>query len=79
MANLNYSNIEGSLIFDNLDQIEFLNNNKSTFIFEPALTLRAGLEKVKLQVQLSKSWNLSNMNFRQSDELLSIGLNFNFR
>lgn len=78
LADLNYSNIAGSLIFENIDQIGFLTTNKSTVVIEPALTLRAGIEKIKLQVQLSKSWNLSNKDFRQDNQLLTVGLNFKF-
>jgi hypothetical protein len=78
LANLNYSNIVGSLEYNETNQIKYLKTNRSTFIFEPALTLRAGLEKIKLQVQLAKSWNLSNKDFRQEVDLLTIGLNLDF-
>ncbi len=76
LASLSYSNIEGSLWFDNADQVAFLTDNKSTLIFEPAITIKAGLERVKLQIQLAKCWNLSNPDFRQDDKLLTAGLNF---
>lgn len=71
---LNYSNIKGSLIFDGIDQFAYLENHKSSFLVEPALTVRAGLENIKLQAQLSGSWNLSHNNFPQENALLSLGL-----
>lgn len=77
IGSLNYSNIKGSLIFDGEDQVAYLTDNKSGFLIEPALTLRGGLEKIKFQVQLAKSINVSNKDFKQDDALLSIGLNFN--
>jgi hypothetical protein len=75
-ASLNFSNIDGSLIFDNVNQADYLTDNKSSFLIEPALTLRGGVEKIKLQIQLMKSFNVSAENFRQDDAMLSIGLNF---
>ncbi len=77
IGSLNYSSIKGSLIFDGEDQVDFLNDNKSNFIIEPALTLRGGFEKIKIQVQLLKSFNASNSDFKQGDALGSIGLSFN--
>jgi hypothetical protein len=73
-VSLNYSNIEGSLIFDGVDQFTYLENHKSSFLVEPALTVRAGIENIKLQAQLSGSWNLSHNNFPQENALLSLGL-----
>lgn len=76
LASLNYANVEGNLIFDGEDQVAYLEDNRSSFLIEPALTLRAGLERIKLQIQLMKSFNASNSDFKQDDTLLSIGLNF---
>lgn len=78
VMSLNYFDIDGSLIFEDYDQTVYLTNNKSNIMFEPAITIRGGLKKVKLQIQLLKSINLSNQEFLQDEGLLSIGLNFNF-
>ncbi len=78
LMSLNYFDIDGSLIFDNIDQADYLAENKSNVIIEPAITLRGGLKMVKLQIQLLGSFNLSNQEFLQDEGLLSIGLNFNF-
>lgn len=79
IVSLNYSNIEGDLIFDGVNQLNYLEENKSNFLIEPALTIKAGLEKVKLQFQYGYSLNMSNSNFTQDKTFATIGLNFNFR
>lgn len=79
LSSLNYSNIEGSLFFENLDQVAYLRDTKSSVLIEPALTLRGGVEKIKLQIQLMRSFNITHSDFRQDKQLLSVGLNFNFR
>ena len=79
LVNLMYNNIKGELVFDGENQMEYLESNKSNFLFEPALTLRGGFEKLKLQLQLGYSLNLSNTDFRQDKTSLTLGLNFNFK
>ncbi len=66
------------MIFKNEIQTAYLNKNSSSFLIEPALTVRGGLEKIKLQVQYGYRLNLSNSNFKQDKTFLTIGLNFNF-
>lgn len=77
-VNMTYSNIGGSLNFENESQVEYLDRNKSNFLIEPAITLRGGFEKAKLQVQYLHSFNVSNANFPQAKDLITIGLNFSF-
>jgi len=78
VVNLNYSNISGDLIYQNEDQRTYLENHKSNFLIEPALTLRGGIEKVKIQLQFVKSLNLSYSDFKQDSEMMTVGLNFKF-
>lgn len=78
IVNLTYNNIKGDLNFNGENQITFLNDNKSNFLIEPAITLRAGLERVKLQVQYGYSYNLSNSDFKQDNSFLTLGLSFKF-
>lgn len=78
LVNLRYSNIDGDLIYNGEDAAEYLRENNSHFLIEPALTLRGGLDKIKLQVQFGYSWNLTNEDFRQDKEFITVGLNFNF-
>lgn len=79
LVNLNYTNIKGDLVFAGTSQTAYLNNNSSNFMVEPAITLRAGFEKLKLQLQYGYSVNLSNSEFRQDKDYLTLGINFNFR
>jgi len=78
-VNLSYSKVEGDLIFEEINQPEYLKGNSSNFLVEPALTIKGGFDKIKLQLQYGYSFNLSNSNFRQDNSYLTIGLNFNFR
>lgn len=75
-ASLSYLNINGSLYVDSIDQVDFLQNNKTNFLIEPAITLRGGIEKIKLQLQYLHSFNVSNPNFPQLKDLYTVGLNF---
>lgn len=77
---VNYSNIRGSLMMQNEDQDavgsqqEYLEDNKSNFLFEPALTIRGGLEFLKLEAQTGGSLNLTNQEFPQDPSWITIGL-----
>ncbi len=79
IVNLSYNNIKGDLIFEDTNQPSYLKDHSSNFLIEPALTVRGGFEKFKLQVQYGYSVNLSNSDFRQDNNFLTIGLNFNFK
>jgi hypothetical protein len=79
LVNLVYSDIEGDLVYLSRNQADYLNSNKSNFLVEPAITIRGGLEKIKLQVQYGYSHNMSNKNFSQDDNFLTVGLNFNLK
>lgn len=79
LANLSYGKIDGDLIYDGENQVDYLTDNKSNILLEPAITIRGGLEKLKLQVQYGYSLNLSNSDFKQDKTLLTVGLNFNFK
>jgi hypothetical protein len=78
LVSLNYSNIEGDLVFDGMNQKAYLNDNRSNFLFEPAVTLKAGVEKLKFQLQIGRSFNWSNEDFRQDKGYATLGLNFRF-
>ena len=76
---LSYNKIMGDLIFSGESQADYLKDNNSYFLLEPALTIRGGLEKIKLQLQIGGSINLSDSNFRQEYSHFTLGLNFNFK
>ncbi|SHG11580.1 hypothetical protein SAMN05443549_10299 [Flavobacterium fluvii] len=72
LANLNYNSVNG-----NYYDVEYLKANNSYWLIEPALTLQAGLENVKLFIQLQLSENLTDSYFLQDETLVSIGLKVN--
>lgn len=78
IAHLTYSKIDGDLIFEGANQEDYLRDNNSNLLVEPALTLKGGLERIKFQLQIGHSFNLSNENFRQDHTYATIGLNFKF-
>lgn len=78
ICGLNYSRIDGDLVFGGESEQDYLFANRSAMLLEPAITIRGGLEKFKLQVQCGGSFNLSNPSFRQDRSFLTLGLNFNF-
>jgi len=71
-------NYSGNLIYQNIDQVNYLDVNNGFFIVEPALTLRVGLEEAKMQIQFQRSHNLTNSRFNQHESSISIGLQFPF-
>jgi hypothetical protein len=75
---LDYYDIGGNLTFEDVDQVAYLRDNRSNFLMEPALTIRGGLERIKLQFQIGTSINVTNNNFRQDEEYATLGLSFNF-
>lgn len=79
LSNLRYRNVEGDLIFNDVNEVDYLNDNKSHFLFEPALTLRVGSERIRVQVQVVRSVNLSHSSFKQEDDLVTVGFNYKFR
>lgn len=74
LVGLSYRNVSGSLIFGGEDQVAMLEDAGTYFLAEPALTLRAGLENVKLQVQAARSFNLTDSDFRQDESMFTIGV-----
>lgn len=76
LVGLSYFNTTGNLVFDGMNQRTYLNQNRHSFLVEPAVTVRAGVDFLKAQVQLSGSFNINNPNFYQRESMLSIGLVF---
>lgn len=75
LANLHYYNINGNLSYNNYEkEADYLKNNNSQWVVEPGLTLQAGGENLKLQLQLVESINITNENFPQDYVLVSLGL-----
>lgn len=78
-VHLSYDKIAGDLVFENERQVDYLRDHNSHFLIEPALTIKGGLERIKLQLQYGYSFNLTDFDFRQEKPFLSLGLNFKFK
>jgi hypothetical protein len=74
LSRIVYSDVDGSFRFQNQDQVQRLRENDSYVVVEPALTVRGGLPRVKLQIQLERSFNLTESDFLQDDGMLTLGL-----
>lgn len=74
LCGLSYFNTGGSLIFNNTDQVRYIEEQKAQFLIEPALTIRGGFDYLKLQLQLGSSINLTNKDFSQDNGHLTVGL-----
>jgi hypothetical protein len=74
ILSLRYSDVAGSLVFAGEDQVQLLRSQSSHTLLEPALTVRGGLETVKLQLQLGWSFNQGHASFRQEEAYLSAGV-----
>lgn len=78
LARLDYYDFEGDMNFNEMNQAEYLKVNSINYLFEPAITLKAGIKNVKLQLQIQRSVNLTNQLFYQDDIGMSLGLSVNF-
>ncbi len=78
---LNYYDIKGNLVWATLNQIDLLNNNRNNWLFESAITIRAGIDPIKFQYQVVKSTNLTKHDFPLNSINISLGLvsNMQFR
>ncbi|ESU24248.1 hypothetical protein FEDK69T_06880 [Flavobacterium enshiense DK69] len=88
LANVNYNNISGNYPFYSAEntytyitEADYLKDNNSQWVAEPAITLQGGLEKVKLQLQYTLSYNLGDQYFYenyQEWDMISLGLKVEF-
>lgn len=78
LVGLSYSNISGNLMFGEEHQQTWLNNRKTGFLIEPAITVRAGLQRITLQLQIGTSINASYPDFKQDKGYGTLGLHFRF-
>jgi hypothetical protein len=70
---MSFREVEGSLLYDGEDQTALLEEGLGYLLFEPAVTVRAGLDRVKLQLQAGRSFNLTDSDFRQDESMASVG------
>lgn len=77
-VHLSYQNIAGDLVFDGVDQLNYLRKNNAHFLIEPAVTFGAGIDNFGLRIQTGFSRNLTNENFRQKKSFTVFIFNYSF-
>lgn len=75
LASLNFTEMSNSGVLDadNLNVIQAIQNNPSSFLSEPAVTVRLGFKPVKLQAQWGWSHSLSGGYYPQGQSYLNVG------
>lgn len=76
LAQINYSGLKVGLDPFALEQAALLGEKPSYLLFEPAATVRVGVEQVMVQMQLGLSANLTDSDFSQESALLTLGVVF---
>ena len=79
LAGLRYSNVSGNLFFGGTDQVAYLESLGTQFLVEPAFTIRAGQDPVKVVFQLGMSSNLTTADFRQIEGIAALGVVYSHR
>lgn len=75
---MHYYNTNGNLTYDEQDQIRSLQLGDRYFYWEPAATLRFGLENFKFFCQIGVSYNLTNPSFFYYPLVGSAGLTYSW-
>jgi len=78
-VNLSFSDITGNLIYDQVNQQNYLRENNSHFLIEPALTFGLELNQFSFRFQQGASFNLTKSDFQQSDLSFVLTLNYLFK
>lgn len=74
MCGLTYSGIpEVPMDYEGEHMAQALRDARSSILVEPAFTIRAGWEYLKLQLQIGQSRNLTHPDFAQGDRYVSLG------
>lgn len=79
VSHVRFRDINGNLVYEDLDQIEYLNTNRHHFFYEPRLTLWLGYRPVKAFLQYGGSYGFKQDIFklRHTQQYnFSLGLQF---
>ena len=60
-------------------EVQYLKDTRTQFLLEPAVTIRGGYDFVKAQFQLGHSHNMTNSNFKQDEDIVSLGVVFTIK
>jgi len=77
-SQLSFYKVDNQITMDNIElyYVDTIAQNKKSYLFEPALTIRGGWKNVKVQLQFSASKNLTQPNLRFEKSNISIGIYF---
>jgi hypothetical protein len=75
LVGLSYYNTKGS----DPAEVQYLKTVGTQFLFEPAVTVRAGYKFIKVQAQVGHSHNVTDSSFKQDDDIASIGIVYTFK
>lgn len=76
---LNYFHIEGDLLYSGTPQNIYLRQYNQHWMIEPALTMGLGFRRLKYQMQIGFSRNLSHQDFTQEEVYFAAGIAYRFR
>jgi len=82
LVHLRFHDISGDLVFDNENQMAYLQANSENLLFEPAVTFltnRTILHDAKVGVQLGLSFNLTNRDFIQRNSYIALMFNYSIK
>ena len=72
---LSYNQLDsGKTISTDKTELDYITDNKTSLLFEPALTIRGGWKYIKCQMQLGLSQNLTNPDFQQEVFNFNLGV-----
>jgi hypothetical protein len=79
LRHVHFSQIEGNLIREGINQQQFLHKNANQLYLEPSLTFRVGLPNLQISMQLLLSANLRSRELYHPPASLSVGMHYFLR
>jgi hypothetical protein len=79
LRHVHFSQIEGDLVYNRVNQQQFLRNNATQLYFEPALTLRLGTPRLQFSLQCLLSANLRSSELYHPHAAMSVGIHYYLR
>lgn len=79
-SRLNFQNIHVANLGNTSEELELKNlaNNRTSYLFEPGITIRGGWKYIKGQFQFTRTFNLSNSQLPFEYGKFSLGIQFAF-
>ncbi len=78
LSQVNYKDITGQVLYDGVEQTDYLRANASQFFIEPAITVRVGYKHLHLQLQNVGCFDVTDPDFRYDKNTFTVGFHFKF-